>query len=65
MSNKNLTILGIVAVLMVVWAIVQSRVSSRTGAESKGPSYLILGLDTSKIGSIVVGKGQDTASLIP
>ena len=63
MSNKNLTILGIVAVLMVVWAIVQSRVSSRTGAESKGPSYLILGLDTSKIGSIVVGKGQDTVTL--
>lgn len=63
MSNKNLTILGIVAVLMVVWAVVQSRVSSRTGAESKGPSYLILGLDTSKIGSVVVGKGQDTVTL--
>jgi hypothetical protein len=63
MSSKNLTILGIVAVLMVVWAAIQSRVSSRPGTEPEGPSYLILGLDTSDIGSIVVGTGQDAVTL--
>ena len=63
MSNKNLTILGVVAVLMVIWAVVQSRVSSRPGTESQGPSYLIPGLDTSDIGSILVGTGQDVVTL--
>ena len=63
MSNKNLTILGIVAVLMVVWAVVQSRVSSRPGTGTQGPSYLIPGLDTSDIGGIVVGTGQDVVTL--
>lgn len=63
MSNKHLTILGIVAVLMVAWAVIQSRVSSGPGTESQGPSYLILGLDTSDIGSIVVGTGQDAVIL--
>jgi len=63
MSNKNLTILGAAAVLMVVWAAIQSRVSSRPGTEPEGPSYLILGLDTSDIGSIVVGTGQDAVTL--
>ena len=63
MSNKNLTILGVVAVLMVIWAAIQSRVSSRSRAEPEGPSYLIPGLDTSDIGSIVVGTGQDAVTL--
>jgi hypothetical protein len=36
MSNKNLTILGVVTILMVIWAVVQSRVSSipRSGPEA-------------------------------
>jgi len=63
MSNKNLTILGVAAVLMVVWAAIQSRVSSRPGTGSEWPSYLILGLDTSDIGGIVVGTGQDAVTL--
>lgn len=63
MSNKNLTILGVVTVLMVIWAVVQSRVSSRPRTEPEAPSYLILGLDPTDIGSIVVGTGEDAVTL--
>ena len=63
MSNKNLTILGAVTVLMVIWAAIQSRVSSRPGMEPGAPSYLILGLDPTDIGGIVVGTGKDAVIL--
>jgi hypothetical protein len=63
MSNKNLTILGVVTVLMVIWAAVQSRVSSRPRTEPGAPSYLILGLDPTDIGSIVLGTGTDAVTL--
>jgi len=63
MSDKKLTILGIVAVIMVLWAVIQSRVSTRTGTESGEPVYLIQGLDTDEIGSIVVGTGEDAVTL--
>jgi hypothetical protein len=63
MSNKNLTILGVVTVLMVIWAAVQSRVSSRPRTEPGAPSYLIQGLDPTSIGSIVLGTGTDAVTL--
>ncbi len=63
MSNKNLTILGVVTVLMVVWAVIQSRVSSRPRTELGALSYLIQGLDPTDIGSIVVGTGKDAVTL--
>ena len=63
MSNKKLTILGIVAVLMVLWAVMQSRISNRTGIELAGPTYLIQGLDPSVVESIVVGTGEDAFTL--
>jgi len=63
MSNKNLTILGVVTVLMVIWSAVQSRVSSRPRTEPGAPSYLILGLDPTSIGSIVLGTGTDAVTL--
>lgn len=63
MSDKKLTILGIVAVFMVIWAVVQSRVSSRTKVESDKPTHLIQGLDPADIGSIVVGTGEDAVTL--
>ena len=63
MSDKKLTILGIVAVIMVVWAVIQSRVSNRTKAESSEPAYLIQGLDTGEIGSIVLGTGEEAVTL--
>jgi len=63
MSNKKLTILGIVAVLMVLWAVMQSRISRRTGIEPAGPTYLIQGLDPSGVNSIVIGTGEDAFTL--
>ena len=63
MSNKKLTILGIVAVLMVLWAVMQSRISKRTGIEPAGPTYLIQGLDPSGVNSLVIGAGEDAFTL--
>ncbi len=63
MSNKNLTILGVVTVLMVVWAVIQSRVSSRPRTELGALSYLIQGLDPTDIGGIVLGTGKDAVTL--
>jgi len=63
MSDKKLTILGIVAVFMVIWAVVQSRVSSRPSMETEGPSYLIQGLDPADIDSIVIGTDEDAITL--
>ncbi|MHC4146237.1 MAG: DUF4340 domain-containing protein, partial [Planctomycetota bacterium] len=63
MSNKKLTILAVVAVLMVLWATVQSRVSNRPKAAADGPVYLIQGLDPAGIGSIVLGTGEETVIL--
>jgi hypothetical protein len=59
MSNKKLVILGIVAVVMVVWAGAQLRVSTRQSFVPSGPSYLIQGLDTDKIASIVLSTAGD------
>jgi hypothetical protein len=63
MSNRKLTILCVVTVLMVIWAVIQSRVSSMPRSEPEGLSYLILGLDTTDIGSIVLGTGEDAVTL--
>lgn len=63
MSNKNLTILGIVTVLMVVWAVIQSRVSSIPRSGPEALTYLILGLNTADIGSIVLGAGEDAVTM--
>ena len=63
MSNKNLTILGIVAVVMVLWAVLQSRISNRPGAEPARPVYLIQGFDPSGVDSIVVGTGEAAFTL--
>ena len=63
MSNKNLTILGIVAVVMVLWAVLQSRISNRPGAEPARPVYLIQGFDPSAVDSIVIGTGEAAFTL--
>ncbi|MBN2593334.1 MAG: DUF4340 domain-containing protein [Sedimentisphaerales bacterium] len=63
MSNKKLTILGIVAVLMVLWAVMQSRFSNRSGTEPVGLAYLIQGFDPSGVNSIVIGAGEDAFTL--
>ena len=63
MSDRKLVILGIVAVLMVIWAVVQSRISSRPRAQPDAPAYLIQGLNSAHIGSIVLGVGEDAVTL--
>jgi len=63
MSNRKLTILGVVAACAVVWAVVQSRVSNRPRTETGAPAYLIQGLDPADIGSIVLGAGESAVTL--
>jgi hypothetical protein len=64
MSNRKLGILAIVAAVMVLWAVIQSKLSNRSGIESVGETYLIQGLDTSEIGSITVGHGDDATKIV-
>ncbi len=64
MSNKKLVILGVVAVFMLIWAVVQSRISNRPVNPSGEPTYLVQGLDTADIYSIIIGKGDDTVTLM-
>ncbi len=63
MSNKKLTVLGIVAVFMVTWAVVQSQVSNRAPAEPEGLVPLIQGLNPADIDSISLGTGEDAVIL--
>ena len=63
MSNRNLGILAVVAAVMVVWAVLQSRFSHPSRIVSSVPVDLIQGLDTSVIDSIVIGHGDDAVSL--
>jgi hypothetical protein len=63
MSNKKLTILAVVAVLMVLWAGVQSRVSNRRDVEVDGPAYLVQGLDPADVASIISGTGEEAVTL--
>lgn len=49
---------------MVIWAVVQSRIANEpTGAEREVITYLIQGLNLDKVGSIVVGTGDDALRL--
>ncbi|MFB0554809.1 MAG: DUF4340 domain-containing protein [Phycisphaerae bacterium] len=63
MNDRKLTVLGIVAVFMVIWAVVQSRLSNRPKVETDGPAYLIWGLDPADIDSIVLGTGEEAVTL--
>src|SRR4030042_714946 len=63
MSNKKLMVLGVVAVLMLIWAVILSRISNRPKTVSDSPSYLIQGLDPAGIDSIVLGTGDDAVTL--
>ena len=63
MSNKKLTVLVVVAVFMVLWAVVQSRVANRRTIRTDEIAYLIQGLDPGAIGAIILGKGEDAVSL--
>jgi hypothetical protein len=65
MNNRNLLILGLVAVTMVVWAVAMSKISSISYAPPSAPGYLIQGLDPDQIASItIVGKGNEQVRLV-
>jgi len=63
MSNKKLTILAVVAVFMVLWAVVQSRVANKRTIQTDEIAYLIQGLDPAAIGAILLGAGDEVVSL--
>ena len=61
MSNRKLVILGIVAVFVVIWAVIQSHISNRPRTEADTLTPLIQGLDPADIDSIVLGKPGEGA----
>ncbi|MFC1738509.1 DUF4340 domain-containing protein [Planctomycetota bacterium] len=66
MSNKNLALLGLAALVMVIVAVVQSRRAESPAATDRGaPSYLIQGLNIENVSEIsVVGKGSSEATVL-
>ena len=65
MTNRKLAVLGVVAAIMVIWAVGQYRIS-KTNAPARmtlQDSYLIQGLPTEKIAGIVIGKGSNPVTL--
>jgi len=65
MSNKKLAVLGMVAVLMVGWAILQNRISHNDSKTSFSSSPLIEGLQIEAVSAITItsGNGQQTTTL--
>lgn len=63
MSNKNLIILGVIAVLMAVWAVFESSVSKKRSTVSAEQFYLIQGLETGQIASIEILSGEKQVTL--
>jgi hypothetical protein len=63
MSDKKLTLLGIIAAGMVIWAVVQTRISNKPRIATDKPAYLIWGLETRDIDSISIGTGDDEVTL--
>jgi len=68
MSNKNLIILSIIAVITVTWAAVQSQAihskATRPQRKTFEESFLIQGLDLSSVASIQIGTGDDPLTLV-
>lgn len=64
MSDKKLTILGIIATVMVFLATLQSRYANKQSFVPAGNFYLIQGLDTAKIASIMLGIGDSQTILV-
>ncbi len=62
MSDRKLAILAVVAVVMVILAVTQSRISSGP-PESEMPGYLMPAINSARVGSIIVGKGDDMVTI--
>lgn len=63
MSNKKLTVLGVIAAAMVVWAVVQSQIANRTAGGTVAGASLLQGIDPATIGSIIVQADGNTVTL--
>lgn len=63
MTNKKLFVLGVIAVLMVVLAVITSSVPDKKGGKASGPASLLQGVNADNIGSIEVKSGDDLVTL--
>jgi hypothetical protein len=63
MNSQKLTVLAIVSVGMVIWAVALSNRSSKSSHDTV-PTNLIQGLDTEQIGSIEISGGDDKVVLV-
>lgn len=65
MSNRKLTVLGMIAVLMAGWAVLQSRISQNVNTADFSSSTLIEGLQVEAISAITITseKGEKTTTL--
>lgn len=65
MTNKKLTLLGIIAAVMVLLVLVQSGKKSVSSVDSDSIKYLIQGLDPSAVQSIYIkGSGSEQADIV-
>lgn len=64
MSNRNLGILAVVAAVMVIVAVLQSRLAHPSRVATSGPTFLIQGLNTGEIAGIIVGHGDDAVEMV-
>ncbi len=61
MSNKKLTILGVVAAVMMVLAVVTSQIGTNRPSQSYKNVNLVQGFDTSKIATVILkSEGEET-----
>jgi len=65
MNNKKLGILAVIAGIMVLWAVAQSRLGGRGAGVDVSPAgtYLIQGLEPGKIASLEIGSGENPVKL--
>jgi hypothetical protein len=64
MSNKQLTILGIIAAVMLTWAILQSYLTRPQSAKSPEEIFLIQGMPVDEVGKIVLGLQEKEVTLL-
>ena len=63
MTNQKLTILGVVAAAMLVWAVFQAQWANRKPPQPDVPKYLIQGLAQDKIAAIELTAEKDKVRL--
>lgn len=63
MNDKKLTILGLIALFMVCWAVIQARISNRQTVVQKSTSYLIQGLNPDTVEAIKIKTGNNQMKL--